>query len=379
MNSKSLVASLFFIAAASAWVEPGRARESVKPARARSPQLERIAFSGAALLARVLSERLSGGAFEYECPAAELGRRGDLSAHLSVNGGTVQREITGAALRDSAARQAVVGAAILYGIRRERRTSSPRGAPATRAASLTSAVEERWVLEGDPGIFHAGLAPSELRVSTNLATVDPLGSRLNIVEASSARAGNERGQAAAEPLADPNFFPSARVTVDRPENHFESARNRITIGCAPGNGRGRGCGDEIERSHTARFRLPVRASIVRRFGEREGDQRLRGLVLSTDHAQPILAPGDGVVAYAGPFRTMGSLLIIEHRDAYHSLVIGASRLEVRAGDVVTEGQAIGWLARGPSGHSDLYVELRRAGEPVDPISLLSALEGEVRG
>jgi septal ring factor EnvC (AmiA/AmiB activator) len=76
---------------------------------------------------------------------------------------------------------------------------------------------------------------------------------------------------------------------------------------------------------------------------------------------------------------MGLLLIIDHGDAYHSLVIGASRLEVQAGDVVTEGEAVGWLERSPSGSMDLYFELRRVGEPVDPVPVLSAHHGEVEG
>jgi len=128
-----------------------------------------------------------------------------------------------------------------------------------------------------------------------------------------------------------------------------------------------------------RFRLPLRGAIVQRFGERRGGRRSQGLGLSADRPQPVLAPGTGVVAYAGPFRDIGLLLIIEHRNAYHSLVIGASRLDVQAGDVVTEGQAVGWLDRGPSGGRDLYLELRRVGEPVDPMPVLSAHEGEVEG
>lgn len=128
-----------------------------------------------------------------------------------------------------------------------------------------------------------------------------------------------------------------------------------------------------------RFRLPLEGSIVHRFGERKAGQRLRGLVLSSDRPQRVLAPGDGVVAYAGPFRDIGMLLIIEHRDAYHSLVIGASRLEVQAGDVVAEGQPVGWLDWSPSGSRDVYMELRRVGEPVDPLSVLSAHQGEVQG
>lgn len=379
MNGKSLAAFLFCIITASTWIEPGRAGESAKPVRARSPQLERIAFSGAVLLALALSERPPEGALEYNCPTAELRKICDLRALLSTNGGTVRRQMGAAALRDAAAEQAIVGAAILAGLRRVRSASCARGSPPTGAASLASPVEQRRLLKADAGNFRARFAPVELGLPTGSATGDPIGSRLNTVEASSASTGNERGEAAPEPPLRQNSFPSGRVTVDPPENDLEAGSDSIKTPCAPRGGRGTGCGDEFERSDTARFRLPLRASIARRFGEREGDQRLRGVLLSTDHAQPILAPGDGVVAYAGPFRGIRSLLIIEHRDAYHSVVIGASKLEVRAGDVVTEGQAIGWLAGGPSGHSELYVELRRAGEAVDPVSLLSAQEGEVRG
>lgn len=128
-----------------------------------------------------------------------------------------------------------------------------------------------------------------------------------------------------------------------------------------------------------RFRLPLRGFVAQRFGDRRDGQRSRGLILSADRPQPIVAPARGIVAYAGRFRDMGLLLIIEHGDAYHSLVIGASRLEVQAGDVVTEGQAVGWLERSPSGSMDLYFELRRVGEPVDPMPVLSAHDGEVEG
>ncbi len=128
-----------------------------------------------------------------------------------------------------------------------------------------------------------------------------------------------------------------------------------------------------------RFRLPVEGSIVRRFGERRDGQRVRGVVVATDRPQPVVAPRDGVVAFAGPFRDAGLLLIIEHPDAYHSLVMGMSRLEVRTGEVVSEGQRVGWVDRDPPARPGVYVELRHVGEPIDPLSVMLAHEGEVRG
>jgi len=139
----------------------------------------------------------------------------------------------------------------------------------------------------------------------------------------------------------------------------------------------RAAGDRGSNEH--RFRWPLRGSFAWRLGDRRWGPRSRGLVLSADRPQPVLAPGRGLVVYAGSFREMGLLLIIDHGDAYHSLVIGASRLEVQAGDLVTEGEAVGWLERSPSGNMDLYFELRRVGEPVDPMPVLSAHDGEVEG
>lgn len=125
-------------------------------------------------------------------------------------------------------------------------------------------------------------------------------------------------------------------------------------------------------------RLPVRGEVLRRFGDRHGGQRSRGILLS-GHPQPVLAPGRGTVAYAGPFRGFGLLLIIEHGADYHSLVMGASRLEVTVGDPVRDGQVVGWLEGNASEEAELYLELRRAGEPIDPMLVLSARESEVRG
>lgn len=127
------------------------------------------------------------------------------------------------------------------------------------------------------------------------------------------------------------------------------------------------------------IRLPVEGEVLQRFGDRRSGQRSRGVLLLSGRPQPVLAPGGGTVAYAGHFRGLGLLLIIEHGGDYHSLVIGASRLEVRVGDRVRDSQVVGWLEGGAPEGAELYLELRRAGEPVDPMVVLSARESEVRG
>lgn len=127
------------------------------------------------------------------------------------------------------------------------------------------------------------------------------------------------------------------------------------------------------------LRMPVEGTVVQRFGDRRGHQRAQGIVLAAERSQPVLAPGPGTVAFAGPFRGLGSVLIIEHGEDYHSLVIGVSKLVVGRGEVVVAGQPVGWWAGAGEGASEIYLELRKAGEPIDPLPMFTGREDEVRG
>ncbi|MEE8545783.1 MAG: peptidoglycan DD-metalloendopeptidase family protein, partial [Alphaproteobacteria bacterium] len=69
--------------------------------------------------------------------------------------------------------------------------------------------------------------------------------------------------------------------------------------------------------------LPARGRIIRRFGERgEYDLPAKGITIATRPWAQVIAPYDGRVAFAGPFRGYGQLLIIEHGEGYHTLVAG---------------------------------------------------------
>src|SRR2546427_9486920 len=48
----------------------------------------------------------------------------------------------------------------------------------------------------------------------------------------------------------------------------------------------------------------------------------------------VVAPFDGRVIYAGPFGSVGLVLIIRHADLYHSLLAGLARTDVRIDDWV---------------------------------------------
>ena len=109
-------------------------------------------------------------------------------------------------------------------------------------------------------------------------------------------------------------------------------------------------------------RLPVdgRAAAVKPSGR-------RGLVLQARPGALVVAPGAGRVAFAGPYRGYGAIVILEHGGGWTSLITGLAVAEVAVGQTIAAGYPLGQAAtRDPL----ITVELRRNGLPVDPSSLL---------
>lgn len=116
------------------------------------------------------------------------------------------------------------------------------------------------------------------------------------------------------------------------------------------------------------YRLPVVGDIVVGLGEpTPSGVRSRGLTIEAQSGAQIIAPADGRIAFAGPYRGYGSILIIEHDGGWTSLVTNLVGVSVVVGDTVQQGDPIG---RAGPGSPRITVELRRAGKPIDIVALL---------
>ena len=104
-----------------------------------------------------------------------------------------------------------------------------------------------------------------------------------------------------------------------------------------------------------------------------------GIVIAAAPGQTVAAPEDGRVVFAGPFKSYGLLLIIEHDPEYHTLLWGFSRLDVELGDRVRTGQIVGVMGADGERSPQLHVELRVNGQPVNPLPWLAASSSRVRG
>lgn len=125
-----------------------------------------------------------------------------------------------------------------------------------------------------------------------------------------------------------------------------------------------------------RLVLPVAGTVVRRFGEPiAGGGRSNGLTLSASRGARAVSPAAGVVQYVGPVKGWDVIVILRLAGGYHLVLAGLERTSVQVGQSVTEGQPVGWANDDRQGASELYLEVREQGSPVDPSRWLNKKAG----
>ena len=125
---------------------------------------------------------------------------------------------------------------------------------------------------------------------------------------------------------------------------------------------------------------PVAGTLSARFGESadpadSAGLRTKGITIKAAPGAQVIAPFDGVIAFAGPFRGYGQLLIIEHSEGYHTLLAGVGRIDGEVGSRVLAGEPLGVMDGAAA--SSLYVEVRRDGQPINPLPWLADRTGKV--
>ncbi len=127
--------------------------------------------------------------------------------------------------------------------------------------------------------------------------------------------------------------------------------------------------------------VPARGKLVVSYGEREdgADETSKGVTIEARASSQVVAPYDGKIVYAGHFRGYGQILIIEHGGRYHSLLAGLDQIDGVVGQWVLAGEPVGVMSGTPGGKPRLYMELRRTGQPINPLPWLAANVDKVQG
>ncbi len=115
-------------------------------------------------------------------------------------------------------------------------------------------------------------------------------------------------------------------------------------------------------------RLPVSGIIRTSYGQKDDvGAKSKGLTIEGRKGAIIVAPMGGKIQFTGAFKRYGNIVIIEHKDGYHSLVAGLDDINGVVGDIVKSGEPIGFLPNSSlNPRPTLYYELRLDGTPVDP-------------
>jgi septal ring factor EnvC (AmiA/AmiB activator) len=125
--------------------------------------------------------------------------------------------------------------------------------------------------------------------------------------------------------------------------------------------------------------LPVAGKLKRRYGENdEFGAASKGILIRASPGGQVVAPFDGRIEFAGPFRGYGQILIIEHGDGYHSLLAGLERIDGVVGQWLVAGEPVGIMPTGDR-EAALYLELRRHGQPINPSPWLATRDDKVSG
>ncbi len=115
------------------------------------------------------------------------------------------------------------------------------------------------------------------------------------------------------------------------------------------------------------LQAPTSGPIQRRFGDvSEDGTRSEGIFIRTRPRAQVVSPFDAHVEFAEPFSTYGGLLILNVGDGYYIVLAGMAVTYASAGQSVLAGEPVGAMPETAGAAPELYLELRRGGDAVNP-------------
>ncbi|HKA38853.1 MAG TPA: peptidoglycan DD-metalloendopeptidase family protein, partial [Burkholderiales bacterium] len=115
---------------------------------------------------------------------------------------------------------------------------------------------------------------------------------------------------------------------------------------------------------------PVSGKVVNAFN----GTTAKGIGIAGKLGQPVLASAPGRIIFSGTatgtLGRLGKLIVIKHNETFVSVYAYNRELLVKEGQSVTRGQRIAEMGAADADQAKLHFEIRRFGNPVDPIKLL---------
>ncbi|WP_454852793.1 murein hydrolase activator EnvC family protein [Rhizobium binxianense] len=125
-----------------------------------------------------------------------------------------------------------------------------------------------------------------------------------------------------------------------------------------------------------KLELPVAGDVLRQFGDADGTgHEAMGTTVATSPETVVTAPADGLVVFAGAFRSYGQMIILDAGDGYHLVLSGMDTISTRQGKFVFSGEPLAVMGAKrvasatalalETDRPTLYIEFRKDGKPVD--------------
>ena len=115
------------------------------------------------------------------------------------------------------------------------------------------------------------------------------------------------------------------------------------------------------------MKRPASGLVAQNWGDRTpGGGKAEGITIVTRPGAQVIAPVDGQIRHAEPFRSYGQLLILRTSDGYHILLYGMGTIFGTPGQTVKAGEPVGRMAERVSPPPELTVEVRKDGRPMNP-------------
>jgi lipoprotein NlpD len=113
---------------------------------------------------------------------------------------------------------------------------------------------------------------------------------------------------------------------------------------------------------------PTNGKVIGRFSNRLGS---KGIDIAGRRGQTIRAAAAGRVVYAGSgLRGYGELIIVKHNETFLSAYAHNRKILVKEGTQVSSRQPIAEMGSSGTDRVKLHFEIRRRGQPVDPLQYL---------
>ncbi|WP_230312287.1 M23 family metallopeptidase [Paracoccus lichenicola] len=136
--------------------------------------------------------------------------------------------------------------------------------------------------------------------------------------------------------------------------------------------------DQMNTYRIAMEKLPLAMPVKQSFRYSSGFGRRwgrahEGIDMAAPVGTPVHVTGDGVVTFAGRQGAYGNLIKIEHELGVETRYGHLSRIRVKVGQRVSQGERIGDMGNtGRSTGPHLHYEVRMKGRAVDPMSFIKA-------